>query len=252
VSSSGTGRFELAEGGTIFLDEIGELPAALQPKLLRVLENKEVRRVGGNTTKKVDARVVAATNRDLAQSVNDGSFREDLYFRLAVISVKLPPLRTRREDIPALAQHFYERIAGAGAEAPRELVRAVMARAWPGNVRELRNVIERGVSLGWPYAPGAEEPSPSAASGAQAAKLPVGLSALVPVHLPLKEARQAWTEQFESVYVRAILEASDGNVSHAAEAAGVNRRFLQRLMVRLGMRAEGTQVEAAEEDDEEE
>jgi transcriptional regulator with GAF, ATPase, and Fis domain len=225
------GLFEEAEGGTIFLDEIGELPASLQPKLLRALESREVRRIGSNTAKKIDVRVVAATNRDLAHGVNDGSFREDLYFRLAVVPVRLPPLRARRDDIPMLVQHFYERILGKGEIAPRDLVTSLVARAWPGNVRELRNVVERSVSLGWN---GPEEAT--ADTGAKAV-LPPGLATLVPVNLALKEARQAWTEQFENVYVRALLEKTDGNVSRAAEAAGVNRRFLQRMMARLGIRS---------------
>ncbi|HEY2512697.1 MAG TPA: sigma 54-interacting transcriptional regulator [Polyangiaceae bacterium] len=223
------GLFEEANGGTIFLDEIGELPPSLQPKLLRALESREVRRIGSNTASKIDVRVVAATNRDLAQEVNDGTFREDLYFRLAVVPVHLPPLRARRDDIPALVQHFYERNLGPGKVAPKELVSSLVVRAWPGNVRELRNVVERSVSLGWGGG-GGETPE-------EKAKLPAGLAALVPVDLALKEARQAWTEQFENVYVRALLEKTDGNVSRAAEAAGVNRRFLQRMMVRLGIRS---------------
>ena len=232
------GLFEEAEGGTVFLDEIGELPASLQPKLLRVLESREIRRIGANTSKKIDVRVVAATNRDLAHEVNDGTFREDLYFRLAVVGVKLPPLRARRDDIPALVQKFYERILGEPAVAPPDLIASLMVRAWPGNVRELRNVVERSVSLGW----SSEKP---AGQARPAPMLPAGLGSLVPVDLPLKEARHAWTEQFESVYVRALLEKTDGNVSRAAEVAGVNRRFLQRMMARLGLRS----GEASEQDE---
>jgi len=238
------GVFEEAEGGTLFFDEIGELPITLQPKLLRALESRQIRRVGSNAARPVDVRVLAATNRSLARSVNDGSFREDLYYRLAVIEVELPPLRARRDDIPLLAEHFLERFTGSPMQAPPELLSTLLTRAWPGNVRELRNFIERTVSLGLPaISPSRLPPPPQPMSLLTAlgprgpASLPAGLGALVPVNLPLKEARHAWTEQFESVYVRALLEKTGANVTRAAELAGVNRRFLQRMMARLGIRS---------------
>jgi transcriptional regulator with GAF, ATPase, and Fis domain len=235
------GVFEEADGGTLFFDEIGELPLTMQPKLLRALESRQVRRVGSNMAKPVDVRVVAATNRSLARSVNDGSFREDLYYRLAVIEIELPPLRARRHDIPSLAEHFLERFTGAATTAPPELLSTLLTRAWPGNVRELRNFIERTVSLGIqrpsrPPPPPSSRDSLGAPSSSQPA-MPAGLGALVPVNLPLKEARLAWTEQFENVYVRALLDKTGGNVTRAAELAGVNRRFLQRMMARLGIRS---------------
>ena len=219
------GLFEAAQGGTIFLDEIGELPVTLQPKLLRVLEAREIRRVGGNTTTKVDVRVVAATNRSLARSVNDGSFREDLYYRLAVAELRVPPLRQRRDDIPVLVEAFHERFTGEHASWPAETIAGLMARSWPGNVRELRNFVERSVSLGVQPPPVLVDDRPDE-PGAVA----------VPTHLPLKEARVAWTEKFERIYVRALLERTSGNVTHAAEIAGVNRRSLQRLIAQLGLR----------------
>ncbi len=225
------GAFEEASGGTLFLDEIGEMPLSMQPKLLRAIETRSIRRVGAETQTPVDVRIVAATNRTLAAAVNDGLFREDLYYRLAVVEVALPPLRSRREDIPLLAQHFYERFAGKGSRLPPAYTTALKARSWPGNVRELRNVIERAVALG------IVDP----ATGAQKAPieeppLPSGIEALVPLHLPLKDAREAWMEKFESVYVRAMLGRTGGNVTKAAELAGVSRRFLQRTMARLGIR----------------
>jgi len=236
------GVFEEADGGTLFFDEIGELPLTMQPKLLRALESRQVRRVGSNAAKPVDVRVVAATNRSLARSVNDGSFREDLYYRLAVIEIELPSLRQRRDDIPALAEHFLERFTGTPTPAPPELLSTLLTRAWPGNIRELRNFIERTVSLGIQRPSRPPPPPPSSRAPGQPpssaqASLPPGLGALVPVNLPLKDARLAWTEQFESVYVRALLEKTGGNVTRAAELAGVNRRFLQRMMARLGIRS---------------
>jgi transcriptional regulator with GAF, ATPase, and Fis domain len=221
------GLFEEADGGTLFLDEIGELPAALQPRLLRVIESREVRRVGSNTSRKVDVRILAATNRPLAEHVNDGSFREDLYYRIAVVEVVLPPLRQRREDIVLLAEHFYRRYASDGDALPADLRSSLTSRAWPGNVRELRNFIERSVSLGFGSAR-APAPSPSAP-----AEL---LETIVPTHLPLKDARAAWNEQFELYYVKALLAKTHGNVTKAAELAGVNRRSLQRLIAGLGFR----------------
>jgi transcriptional regulator with GAF, ATPase, and Fis domain len=222
------GLFEEADGGTLFLDEIGELPPSLQPRLLRVLESHEVRRVGSNTSRRVDVRVIAATNRSLAQSVNAGTFRDDLYYRLAVVEIELPPLRARREDIALLADVFYKRYAGENETPPSELLASVASRDWPGNVRELRNFIERSVSLGYSSSPPAVRPRPATSE--------VGAEGLVPVHLPLKDARAAWTEQFELIYVRALLANTGGNVTRAAELAGINRRSLQRMIASLGIR----------------
>jgi NtrC-family two-component system response regulator AlgB len=140
------GRFEAAEGGTIFLDEIGEVPPPTQVKLLRFLQNKEFERVGENTTRKVDVRVIAATNRDLEEAVAGGQFREDLYYRLNAVKIKLPPLRERQEDIPLLAHHFLNKF-GSASELSPVVVAALTAYAWKGNVRELENVMERAVIL---------------------------------------------------------------------------------------------------------
>jgi transcriptional regulator with GAF, ATPase, and Fis domain len=227
--ASRRGLFEEADGGTIFLDEIGELPLALQAKLLRVLETREVRQLGANVPHKVDVRIVAATNRNLAQAVNDGTFREDLYYRLAVVEVVVPPLRARREDVLLLARHFHKVFAGSEVAFPMAMVPALTARSWPGNVRELRNFVERSVATRW-----ASEVAPDAASAES--DVPPGLAALVALDLPLAEARDAWVKRFESIYVRALLKRSGGNVTRAAEAAGVNRRWLQRLMTQQRLR----------------
>jgi transcriptional regulator with PAS, ATPase and Fis domain len=235
ATSDRKGVFEEAHGGTLFLDEIGEMPLTLQPKLLRAIESRSVRRVGSSAARPVDVRIVAATNRPLARCVNDGSFREDLFYRLAVVSLALPPLRSRREDIPALAKHFHAAFAGARGtpgELPPELVARLVARSWPGNVRELRNYLERSVSLGMLDAPASARPSRPPPPGAP---LP-SLDGMIALELPLKEARQAWVESFESVYVRNVLRRCAGNVTRAAERAGVSRRFLQRTIARLGIR----------------
>ena len=235
------GVFEEADGGTLFLDEIGEVPLDLQPKLLRAIETKWVRPVGSNRPKPVDIRVVAATNRPLAQAVNDGTFREDLYYRLAVVDVTLPPLRARPEDIAPLARHFYQQLRGSDAELPEPFRRGLSARDWPGNVRALRNFIERSVALGFVDAPAGVAPAPPLQD--------LAAGDLIPLDRPLKDARQAWILGFEGVYVRHALERADGNVTHAAELAGVSRRFLQRLIARLGLRAAEGAGEADEDAD---
>jgi transcriptional regulator with PAS, ATPase and Fis domain len=238
------GVFEEAEGGTLFLDEVGELPLALQAKLLRALETKSVRRVGSNTPRAVDVRIIAATNRPLAQCVNDGTFREDLYYRFAVVEVALPPLRARREDIPLLAAHFHRSLGGNGV-LPDAYVAALVQKSYAGNVRELKNVIERDVLLG-----NVTEARPSASPPPLA--LPTGAEELAPLHLPLKEARQAWTESFEQIYVRAILKRTRGNVTRAAELAGVSRRFLQRMAARLRIKASDVGADPKELDGDDE
>ena len=237
------GVFEEAHGGTLFLDEIGEMPLAVQSKLLRAIETRSVRRVGGNSERAVDVRIVAATNRPLAVCANQGTFREDLYYRLAVVEVTLPPLRARVDDIPKLAAHFFARFSGSGAPLPDAFVTMLARRSWPGNVRELRNFIERAVSLGSiDAAPASRTPAidPPAA-------LPSTMESLIPLHLPLKDARQAWTESFESVYARSMLKKTGGNLTRAAELAGVNRRFMQRLLARLGLRASDVALDPDDE-----
>jgi DNA-binding NtrC family response regulator len=234
ATSNREGLFEAAAGGTLFLDEIGELPLTLQPKLLRVLEEREVRPVGANAARPVDVRVIAATNRPLARAVNDGSFREDLYYRLAVFEIGLPPLRERKDDIAFLANHFYAQATGTQARLPPEALVSLHGRSWPGNIRELRNFVERSAILGWGAT---SSPSDALAAGAGSAS-PTGpaLDAFATADLPLKEARDRCLYQFEALYVIALLRRTGGNVTRAAEIAGVSRRYLHRLISERGIR----------------
>jgi transcriptional regulator with GAF, ATPase, and Fis domain len=229
------GVFEEADGGTLFLDELGELPLAMQAKLLRVLETRTLRRVGSNTVRPIDVRVLAATNRPLDRCVNEGTFREDLYYRLAVVEVVLPPLRSRPDDVRVLATHFYRARGGEG-DLPEAFLARLEHRSFPGNVRELSHVIERAMLLGT-IRPGPVRRPPDL--GARIDELP-------PLHLPLKDARIAWTENFELLYVKSVLARANGNVTHAAELAGVSRRFLQRLVVRLGVSTQELGIDPSE------
>ena len=220
------GAFEEADGGTLFLDEIGELPLPLQPKLLRVLEAREVRRIGSAQPRKINVRVIAATNRDLREEVNRGTFRQDLYFRLEVVRLQVPPLRERPEDIPVLAEHFRQlaKPGAAGAPLSDEALANFMAHPWPGNVRELRNAVERLTVMDeMPFSTPATRPA-------------TGAEPPVDVQQPFKDAKNALVEGFERRYVSAMLEATGGNISEAARRAGIDRVYLLRLMGRYGLR----------------
>jgi len=225
------GLFEAADGGTIFLDEIGDVTPAMQVRLLRVLQESEVRRVGANENIKVDVRVIAATNVDLAQARAQGRFREDLFYRLNVITIDLPPLRERPEDIPLLAQHFLARfrqksgkhITGISAEASEALACA----RWKGNVRELENAIERAVVM----APGPIielEDLPPEVRKQTRGSADVEPSSLA--HLPYAQAKKLAMRAFERRYLSALLERSGNNLSEAARAAGVDRSNFRRLL----------------------
>jgi two-component system response regulator GlrR len=213
------GAFEAAHGGTLFLDEVGELPAALQPRLLRVLESRTVRRLGENHTRPIDVRFVAATHRDLGAMVRAGAFREDLYFRLAVLTLTVPPLRERPSDIPALLEHFLP--PSAHALLTPAVVAAAISRAWPGNVRELRNFAERLLALG------PEEALAAASMSGAGEAIPLDPELL---DLPFREARQRAVAQVEKAYLAAQLGRHGGNVTAAAAAAGLNRTYLHRLL----------------------
>jgi len=231
------GAFELADGGTVFLDEIGDLSPDLQPKLLRVLEKREIRRVGCNKVRKINVRIISATNRNLANEVNEGRFREDLYYRLSVVHLELPPLRRRREDIPMLVKRFLTDLHGEDAVsqlADFDRTMDVLKRhEWPGNVRELRNLIELAF---------------------YSEKRPVDLSAFLSLgnlhagrknnepeinfatEKPFKDAKNDLIEEFEKAYLNDLLARNKQNISRSAREAGIERAYLQRLIRKYGMR----------------
>jgi len=231
------GAFELADGGTVFLDEIGDLSPDLQPKLLRVLEKREIRRVGCNKVRKIDVRIISATNRNLAHEVNEGRFREDLFYRLSVVHLELPALRRRREDIPLLVKQFITLLHGEGALAQiadfDRTMDILKRHEWPGNVRELRNLIELAF---------------------YSEKRPVNLSAFLSIGTlrtgrggdqpeaafatdkPFKDAKNDLIEEFEKAYLNAVLARNRQNISRSAKEAGIERAYLQRLIRKYGMK----------------
>ncbi len=237
------GCFEQADGGTIFLDEIGELDITLQPKLLRVLENREVKRVGGDKRIPIDVRVVAATNRDLRQMVNDGTFREDLYYRLSVVQIELPPLRERPEDITLMVDGFLKDFASRrypGESRELTVTKDAMARLraypWPGNVRELKNTIERAASLAdsdeltqSDLLPASQKTPPVTVPGGSAEQF-------VEDGVPFKEAKQRVLDTFEAAYLKVLLDKHAGNITRSAQEAGLTRYHLRELAKRYGIR----------------
>jgi len=223
------GRFELADKGTIFLDEIGDISPAIQSKFLRVLQEREFQRIGSNDTIRVDVRVIAATSRDLWQEVQAGRFRQDLYYRFNVISLHIPPLRDRKEDIPALAEMFCRKFSAKSQKSVQgfdnRAMQILQSYSWPGNVRELENVVERAVVL-------------SSGSTITVEDLPSSLARLAETpsstDLTLKEAR----EKFETEYIRDTIARFDGNVSRSAEYLGLARKNLIEKLKKYEIKAE--------------
>jgi DNA-binding NtrC family response regulator len=230
------GLIEAADHGTLFLDEIGELALDLQPQLLRVLDRRQVRRVGETQSIEVDIRVIAATHRDLRAMVKAGQFREDLYYRLAVVATHVPPLRERKADIPALATWFAEKMGrGSFAQSPA-LIEQLQRHDWPGNVRELRNVVERALSLGdtalADLGDHGRVPSPPHVEDEARDKRASNPEVL---DLPFKEAKAQLVEAFERDYLTALLERHHGNISRAASEAGIDRNYIHRLVKKYGL-----------------
>lgn len=232
--SDRAGAFMQADGGTLCLDELGELPIDLQPKLLRVLENGDVKAVGADTTRKVDVRVIASTNRDLHAEMRRGRFRQDLLYRLDVVKIRLPPLRQRPEDIPLLVAKLLEgKIAKADASPFRgENMKKLLAYGWPGNVRELRNTLARAVAL----APKNAQFGDLVFNLGPAASAPSTIGAEFPgvsAPVPYKEAKEQLLLGFHRAYVSALLDRHKGNVRAAAEAAGLSKKHLYELIRRV-------------------
>ena len=230
------GAFEEADGGTLFLDEIGELALGVQPALLRALDKQAVRPVGGSTYTRASVRVVAATNRDLRAEIAARRFREDLYYRLAVVRMVVPPLRERPDDIPLLVQHFMRQFRGDRTlEVAREDLERLRRHDWPGNVRELRNVIERACALSHgerleldealDERPGAPPAAPARRRDRRRPAVQGGEGALV--------------ESFEREYIRTLLKRHEGNLSAAARSAEIDRKHLRELLRKHGLRESG-------------
>ncbi len=274
-----SGLFEQADGGTLFLDELGELPIDLQPKLLRVLEQREVRRVGSTKAQKVDVRIIAATNRNLEDEVRAGRFRQDLFYRLSVVRLHLPSLKDRLDDIPLLVQHFldhghYNRDAAGKARArgvSRDALAMLQTYPWPGNVRELVNVIERAVSFcsgemvevddlpEYIRSAKAAPPERPASKRAQtfpnasvsmnpAAAAPAPPEELMAEGVTFKDAKERWVAAFERDYILQLLRRNNGNISHAARAADIDRKYFRKLMKKYDIEAAGS-IDAADDGD---
>ena len=220
------GLIESADGGTLFLDEIGDLGVELQTRLFRFVEERVLRRLGGLTPVRVDCRILCATNQDLVAKIKAGSFREELYYRLSVVTVKLPPLRDRQEDIAHLARFFLERFSrryGKSLSGSPRFYEALMSQRWPGNVRQLKNVMERLTALH----PGGVLQPEDLGEDFQPADAVGGLSSL-----PWKDAREQYLASFESSYAQTVLARCGGNVSAAAREAGVDRKTFYALLKR--------------------
>ncbi|RME22352.1 MAG: sigma-54-dependent Fis family transcriptional regulator [Deltaproteobacteria bacterium] len=234
--SSKPGRFELADGGTIFLDEVGELPLDLQVKLLRVLQDGTFERVGGLRSLHADVRVVAATNRDLLAEVRNGRFREDLFYRLNVIPIRLPPLRDRTEDIPLLVEHFLRKFNDRLGKQVRgvtpEAMAALMAHRWPGNIRELENLMERSVLLADGDMLG---PQDLPGLGTELFDDAVGAEGDIE-ELGLKDYVRVYTARLERARIQRALEQEGGNVTRASRRLGISRKSLQTKMKEYGLR----------------
>jgi DNA-binding NtrC family response regulator len=225
------GVFEEANEGTLLIDEIGDLALDLQAKLLRVIERSEVKRVGSNRPIAVDVRVLAATRRNLERLVQERRFRDDLFYRLAVTRIELPPLRDRVGDIALLADHFWRRLVTDDAPIPEEFLAQLVSYGWPGNVRELQNAVARRVALGEL----AEEGSWTASLGLTSSTTDPGggvLEKILEQNLPLPLARKRVVEAFEMLYLGRVLQEHGGNVTRAAAAAGVARRYFRLLRAR--------------------
>jgi DNA-binding NtrC family response regulator len=255
AQSARAGLFETAHGGTLFLDEVGDLPLAAQVKLLRVLQEGEVKRVGADEVKTVDVRVVSATNVDLKAGIAAGSFRSDLYYRLNVIAINLPPLRERDDDVQLLAHHFLQKYARRMSRPPKVLapdaLAALRGYAWPGNVRELEHVMERALVLAAgpviaradlpPEVQGSNGRRSETSSPSQASRASSGgaLGDADYAHLSYAEAKRVAMAQFEDAYVAKLLDRTGGNMSEAARQAGVDRSNFRRLMRRNKMSMKG-------------